>query len=150
MEQAIALAVDSATSGRGGPFGAVIVRGDEVVAIGTNLVTAWSDPTAHAEIVAIRRAAEALGRVDLEGCEIYASCEPCPMCMGAILWARLDRLYFAARSEDAVAAGFDDGRFYAELALPAEKRSIATVNLMREEAQAAFEAWRANPNRIEY
>ena len=150
MEQAIALAVDNAQSGRGGPFGTVIVRGEEVVAIGTNLVSAWTDPTAHAEIVAIRRAAEKLGSVDLHGCEIYASCEPCPMCLGAILWARLDRLVFAARSEDAKAAGFDDSRFYAEVALPAEKRSIATVNLMRDESLAAFEAWRLNPNRIEY
>ena len=91
-----------------------------------------------------------LGRFDLRGCEIYASCEPCPMCLGAILWARLDRLYFAARSEDAKQAGFDDSRFYNELSLPPEQRSLATFNLMREEGLAAFKAWRENPTRLEY
>lgn len=150
MEEAIALAVENARSGRGGPFGAVVVCGDEIVSMGTNMVIAWKDPTAHAEIVAIRRATEKLGRVELHGCEIYASCEPCPMCLGAILWARLERLYFAARSEDAKAAGFDDSRFYTELSLPADQRSLPAVNLMRPESLAAFEAWARNPDRVEY
>jgi guanine deaminase len=134
----------------GGPFGAVVLRGEEVLAEGTNLVTGSCDPTAHAEVVAIRRACERLGTHSLEGCEIYSSCEPCPMCLGAIEWARLDRLVFAATREDAERAGFDDARLYAELALPPQQRSLPTSRDLAEESWAPFAAWLGNEDRVPY
>lgn len=150
MKQAIELAVDNVVSGRGGPFGAVIVRDGEIVAEGVNLVTATNDPTAHAEIVAIREACRRLGRFQLEDCEIYASCEPCPMCLGAIYWARPALVYFASAKEDAAEAGFDDSFIYEEIRVPRSSRRIPFIPMMREEARAAFHEWRRRPNRIEY
>lgn len=150
MRRAIRLAVEAVESGLGGPFGAVIVREGEIVAVGQNRVTSAGDPTAHAEIVAIRAACEALGTHQLSGCVIYSSCEPCPMCLAAIEWARLDRLYYAATREDAAAAGFDDARLYEELALPPEERSLPTEMLLGDEALAAFRAWVDKKDRIPY
>jgi guanine deaminase len=150
MQKAIELAIDNVRNRRGGPFGALIVRGPEVIAAGANCVVASNDPTAHAEIVAIRAAGQALKTFDLSGCDIYTSCEPCPMCLGAIYWARLDRIYYAAQAIDAASAGFDDLRFYSELSLPVEQRTIPMIHVMRDEALAAFEAWKADPQRVDY
>lgn len=150
MERAIELARTHMEAGDGGPFGAVIVREDTLVAEGWNRVTTDHDPTAHAEIVAIRRACEALQTFSLEGCEIYASCEPCPMCLAAIWWARLDRLYYAGSREDAAYAGFDDARLYEEIARPPEARTIPSDQLLHEEARAVFEAWIAKPDKTPY
>jgi len=149
MAEAIELSVKNVAEG-GGPFAAVIVRDGEIVARGTNRVTSSNDPTAHAEIVAIRAAAAALQTFELRGCEIYSSCEPCPMCMGAIYWARLDALYFAATRDDAAAAGFDDSLIYTEIALPPTQRSIPIRQQMRDEAIRAFAAWNASLQKIRY
>jgi len=150
MEQAIALATENVTSGRGGPFGSVIVRDGKVVAAGANQVTTNNDPTAHAEIVVIRKACETLGTFSLAGCEIYTSCEPCPMCLAAIYWARLDAIYFGNTAADARWAGFDDAHLYDEVKKPLEERSIPTINLMRDKAILSFEAWREHAGRIDY
>src|ERR1700740_1755958 len=150
MERAIALATENVTSGRGGPFGAVIVRDGEIVATGANLVTATNDPTAHGEIVAIRNACAALGTFQLLGCDIYTSCEPCPMCLAAIYWARLDRIYFANSPQDAAAIGVDDGFLYREVPKPIEARSIPTVRLVLPEAEAVFAEWQAKPDKVQY
>jgi len=148
MRRAIRLAVEAVELGLGGPFGAVIVREGKIVAVGQNRVTSAADPTAHAEIVAIRAACEALDTHQLSGCVIYSSCEPCPMCLAAIEWARLDRLYFAATREDAAAAGFDDARLYEELARPPRERSLPTDTLLGEEALVAFRAWGEKDDRV--
>jgi guanine deaminase len=150
LRRAIALAVDSARSGRGGPFGAVVVREGAIIAEGVNSVTANHDPTAHAEIVAIREACRQLSTFSLRGCVIYASCEPCPMCLGAIYWARLDAFYYASTREDASAAGFDDSLLYEELPLAPDRRRIPGLPLLREEGWAAFAAWLATPGRVPY
>lgn len=150
MARAIELSVENVRTGRGGPFGSVIVRNGSVIAEGTNRVTATNDPTAHAEIVAIRAACEKLGAFELKGCEIYASCEPCPMCLGAIYWARLDRIYFAGTAADASDAGFDDSFIYREITQPQQQRTIAMVPLMREQALEAFRLWKAKPDKISY
>jgi guanine deaminase len=150
MQQAIALATESVTSGRGGPFGAVIVRNGEVLAVGSNLVTATNDPTAHAEVVVIRNACTKLGSFSLKGCEIYTSCEPCPMCLAAIYWARMDAIYYGNTAADAAAAGFDDAFLYDEMKLPIERRSIPTTNLLRDQAISSFNAWRQFAGRIDY
>jgi guanine deaminase len=150
MQRAIALATENVTSGRGGPFGAVIVRGGEMVASGANLVTSTNDPTAHGEITAIRNACAALGSFELSGCEIYSSCEPCPMCLAAIYWARLEAIFYGCRAADAAAAGFDDAFLYGEMKLPIDQRKIPAVNLLPEEAISAFDAWRAQSDRIDY
>ena len=150
MRRAIELATENARSGRGGPFGAVVVRGGEVIAEGTNQVTAGNDPTAHAEVLAIRRACAELGTFHLGGCEIYASCEPCPMCLGAIYWARLDRLWFGAGRRDAAAAGFSDELIYDELGLAPEARSLPAGILLPDEALAALEAWRRQEDKVPY
>ena len=150
MEKAIALATENVTSGRGGPFGAVIVRDGEIVGSGANLVTATNDPTAHGEIVAIRDACAALGTFRLTGCHIYTSCEPCPMCLAAIYWARCDAIFYGGCSADAAAAGFDDAFLYAELKRPIDQRKIPTVNLLRQQAISSFDAWRAQAGRIDY
>ena len=136
--------------GRGGPFGAVIVRDGEIVATGANLVTATNDPTAHAEIVAIRNACAALGSFQLAGCHIYTSCEPCPMCLAAIYWARCDAIFYGSTAADAAAAGFDDAFLYDEVKRPMDERKIPTVNLLREKAMSSFDAWRAHAGRIDY
>src|SRR5574340_403039 len=148
--EAIQLAVDNVRAGRGGPFAALVVKDGRVIARGTNLVTANNDPTAHAEIVAIRKACRALGSFQLTGCEIYASCEPCPMCLGAIYWARPAGLCYGATSRDAAEAGFDDSLIYGELKRPPHERRIPTVAMMRDEALRPFAEWRAKTDKTEY
>jgi len=150
MARAIQLSIDGVQSGQGGPFGAVIVRTGKIVAEGVNRVTSSNDPTAHAEVLAVRRACEKLGVFELKDCELYTSCEPCPMCLGAIYWARLSRLYFANTKEDAAAIGFDDSRIYQQFALPAAQREIPTTQLLRAEALAAFREWQAKPDKEVY
>ncbi|MBP1677577.1 MAG: CMP/dCMP deaminase zinc-binding protein [Bacteroidetes bacterium] len=149
MRKAIALSVKNVKSG-GGPFGAVIVKDGEVIATGANSVTKNNDPTAHAEVTAIRKAARKLGTFDLSGCEIYTSCEPCPMCLAAIYWARLDKIYFGNTKADAKEIGFDDSFIYDEIALKVEDRKIATSQMMREDALEAFKAWANKEDKIEY
>lgn len=149
MQMAIDLAVENVAN-NGGPFGAVIVRGDEIVATGANRVTASCDPTAHAEVSAIRNACDKLGTFDLSGCDIYTSCEPCPMCLGAIYWAHLDRIYYGCNKEDAAAAGFDDSFIYKELELDYASRSKHIEELLPDKAKATFEAWAAKTDKIEY
>ncbi|MDY4873407.1 MAG: nucleoside deaminase [Alloprevotella sp.] len=149
MREAIKLSAESVRSG-GGPFGAVIVRNGEIIARGENRVTVCNDPTAHAEVSAIREAAARLGTYDLSGCEIYSSCEPCPMCLGAIYWARLDRLYYAGTRADAANVGFDDAHIYEELPLDPSQRELPTESLLREEAQLVFEAWASKLDKKEY
>jgi guanine deaminase len=150
MRACIAQAIENASSGRGGPFAAIVVRDGSPIASGANAVTATFDPTAHAEIQAIRAAGSALRAFDHSGCELYASCEPCPMCLAAAYWARVDRVYFAATRFDAAAAGFDDARIYSELGQPASQRTLPLVHLPLPEAVAPFEAWLRNPNRVPY
>jgi guanine deaminase len=150
MEKAIALATENVTSGRGGPFGAVIVRDGSIVATGTNLVTATNDPTAHAEVVAIRNACAALSSFELSGCHIYTSCEPCPMCLAAIYWARCAAIFYGNCAADAAAAGFDDAFLYEEMTRPMDQRTIPAVNLLPELAISSFHAWRAHAGRIDY
>lgn len=150
MEQAIALATENVTSGRGGPFGAVIVRDGEVVATGVNLVTASIDPTAHAEVVAIRNACTKLKSFQLKGCHIYTSCEPCPMCLAAIYWARCGAIFYGSNSADAAAAGFDDAFLYEEMKRPLNQRKISAINLLAEKAISSFDAWRTYARRIDY
>jgi guanine deaminase len=143
LERAIEIGRQAMLEGTGGPFGAVIARGDEWIAEGSNRVTSALDPTAHAEIVAIREACRKLCRHSLCGCQLYASCEPCPMCLGATYWARIDALYFAASREDAEAVGFDDARIYEELRREVGARTLFTRQALREEAQAMMEPWLA-------
>jgi tRNA(Arg) A34 adenosine deaminase TadA len=150
MRRAIALSCESVESGAGGPFGAVIVRDGVIVAEGSNKVTSTNDPTAHAEVVAIRNACAALGKFDLRGCEIYTSCEPCPMCLAAIYWARLDHIYFGNDRAAAAAIGFDDEALYREVALPIAQRGVPTEPLLPDEAAAAFSAWAEKPDKIAY
>ena len=149
MARAIELSIENVQSG-GGPFGAVIVRSGEIIAEGTNQVTARHDPTAHAEVMAIRAACAKLGSFELRDCELYTSCEPCPMCLGAIYWARLGRLYFANTAADAAKIRFDDSFIYSEIALRHAERRIPTTQMMREEAQAAFRAWEEKPDKRRY
>ncbi len=149
MREAIRLSMENVANG-GGPFGAVIARGGEIIATGVNRVTASNDPTAHAEVSAIRRAAQALGTFNLSGCEIFTSCEPCPMCLGAIYWARLDRVYYANTKADAKAVGFDDSFIYDELALPRDRRKLPSVPMMRNEAIKVFEEWVRKEDKVEY
>ncbi len=150
MAKAIELAEENIKSLAGGPFGAVVVKDGKIVGKGSNKVTVHNDPTAHAEIMAIRDAAKNLGTFDLSGCEIYSSCEPCPMCLGAIYWARFDKLYYAATKDDAAKANFDDSFIYKEFALPKEERSILAVQMMRENAVKVFEEWNNTENKIPY
>ena len=150
MARAIQLSLENVHSGRGGPFGAVIVKDNAILAESANEVTATNDPTAHAEVLAIRRACQKLGTFELQDCEIYTSCEPCPMCLGAIYWARLSRIYFANEDADAARIGFDDSLIYRELAQPDSQRKIPMVQMMREQALAAFHAWENLPNKIKY
>jgi guanine deaminase len=149
MRRAIALALENIRNG-GGPFGAVVVKDGNVVAEGVNRVTVDHDPTAHAEVMAIRAACAALGSFALKGCELYASCEPCPMCLGAIYWARLSCVYFAGTAEDAAAAGFDDAFIYREIAVPHEYRRVAMSGLLREDGKRVFRAWTAAPDKTTY
>lgn len=150
MHLAITAARENIDSGRGGPFGAVIVRDGVVLAVAGNRVTSSNDPTAHAEVVAIREACKVAESFDLSGCEIYASCEPCPMCLGAIMWARIDKLYYAADRHDAADAGFDDEIFYRELNLPIEKRYLQPTQIMQHDAKLVFEKWIESEDKIPY
>jgi tRNA(Arg) A34 adenosine deaminase TadA len=150
MRRAIALALENVRSARGGPFAALVAKDGKVIAEGANSVAATNDPTAHAEIVAIRAACEALGNFQLTGCELYTTCEPCPMCLGAIYWARPARVFFAGVAADAANAGFDDALIYEELRRPPESRRIPMIPLMREESLAIFAAWKQQPNKTEY
>ena len=150
MARAIQLSIDNVRSGQGGPFGAVVVQGGSIVAEGVNQVTLTHDPTAHAEMLAIRQACRKLGRFELKGCDLYASCEPCPMCLGAIYWARLSRVYFANCASDASNTGFDDSFIYGEIGRPLSQRKIPMVQMMREEALAAFRAWQETPDKTRY
>jgi guanine deaminase len=149
LRQAIALAVESAGTD-GGPFGAVVAKGDTIVSTGTNRVTASGDPTAHAEVVAIRRAAEALGTHDLSGSMLYTSTEPCPMCLAAAWWARIDAIVFAADRDAAARAGFDDAAIYKEVAADRDVRAIPCRQHLADEGERPFEAWAANPARKAY
>ena len=150
MRRAIELARNGMESNAGGPFGCVVARGDEIVGEGNNRVTSTNDPTAHAEVVAIRNACNELNAFQLTGCTIYTSCEPCPMCLGAILWARPDAIYFAGSREDAAEAGFDDEYFYNELNCDNDSRELPLKNLLRSDAQAVFAEWISKPDKVGY
>jgi len=149
MRKAIALSVDNIKKG-GGPFGAVIVKDGKIVATGVNRVTANTDPTAHAEVNAIRKASKKLGTFDLAGCEIYTSCEPCPMCLGAVYWAHLDKMYYGNTKTDAKNIGFDDSFIYDEIELKPENRRLQSVQLLPDEAIKAFESWVNASDKVEY
>jgi tRNA(Arg) A34 adenosine deaminase TadA len=150
LRRAIALATRNVTSGAGGPFAALVVRDDQVIGEGVNLVTATNDPTAHGEVTAIRAACKALKTFTLAGCELYTSCEPCPMCLAASHWARLDAVFYGAGAEDAAKAGFDDAYLYAEFRKDPADRSLPAAQFLRDEAWASFAAWIASPNKILY
>jgi len=150
VDRVIELAIENVRSGQGGPFASVVVRGGAILAEGANLVTSTNDPCAHAEIVAIRRACQKLGSFELRGCEIYSSCEPCPMCLGAIYWARLARIYFAAAKEDASRAGFDDSFIYQEFSRRGDQRKIQMMRIMNHKALDPFRAWEQQPNKVPY
>jgi guanine deaminase len=150
MARAIQLSIEGVQSGHGGPFGAVIVQKNQIIAEGVNQVTSVNDPTAHAEVQAIRLACQKLGGFELRECELYSSCEPCPMCLGAIYWARLSRVFFANTAEDAASIGFDDSFIYSELKQMHSRRRIPAIQMMREEALAGFRAWMEKPGRIPY
>jgi tRNA(Arg) A34 adenosine deaminase TadA len=150
MARAIEIAIKNVRSGQGGPFGAVVVKDGAIVSEAVNQVTATNDPTAHAEVLAIRRACQQLGVFELKTCELYTSCEPCPMCLGAIYWTRFSRVYFGSFAADASKAGFDDSFIYREIAQPHAQRGIPMIQMMRQEALAAFRAWEEKPNKIPY
>ncbi len=147
MRQAIALAKNGMLSGNGGPFGCVIVKDGKIVGQGSNMVLKTKDPTAHAEVVAIRDACKTLDHYQLEGCEVYTSCEPCPMCMGAIFWARPAKVFFACTKEDAAIVGFDDAFIYQEIEVNPANRKIPMNSLLREESLEAFELWKEKGNK---
>lgn len=149
MRRAISLSVESVSNG-GGPFGAVIAKDGVIVAEAANRVTLDNDPTAHAEICAIRKAAHSLGTYDLSGCDIYSSCEPCPMCLGAIYWSRLDKLYYASDRKDAAGVGFDDEFIYTEMPLPPAERRLPSEQLLADEARRAFRLWEEKADRVDY
>ena len=150
MRKAIELSIENVRSGKGGPFAALVVKDGEIISTGTNLVTTSFDPTAHAEVVAIRQACRALSRFQLSGCEIYTSCEPCPMCLGAIYWARPSKVYFGNTHADAARIGFDDSFIYHQLQVTAADRAIPMIQLMRDEALAAFGEWERKTDRVPY
>ena len=150
MQEAINLSRQGMDNNQGGPFGCIVVRGEEIVGRGNNCVTSSNDPTAHAEVVAIRDACKNLGTFQLTDCEVYTSCEPCPMCFGAIYWARPKALYFAGTKEDAANAGFDDSMIYQQIAMPLDGRSIPAKNILREAAQEIFTSWINKPDKIAY
>src|ERR1035441_2400437 len=150
LRRAILLATANVVSGKGGPFGALIVRDGQIVGEGVNTVTLDNDPTAHGEVNAIRAAAKALHTSALAGCQLYSSCEPCPMCLAAAHWARIDAIYYGASAEDAARAGFDDAFLYEEFRKPQAERSLASTQLLADEAWASFAAWIASTSKIEY
>ena len=150
MHEAIRLSIENVQSRNGGPFGAVIVKNGEIIATGVNEVTKSNDPTAHAEIIAIRNACKTLDSFQLDDCEIYCSCELCPMCLGAIYWARPKAIYFANTKTDATEINFDDNYIYQELELPIHERKLSTIQLLRDEAQSAFLQWQKSDKKIDY
>jgi len=150
MKRAISLATDNVRNNTGGPFGAVIVKDGRIVGEGVNKVTATNDATAHAEIVAIRNACRNLNTFRLDGCELYTSCEPCPMCLAASYWAHITAIYFGNRAEDAARIHFADAFLYEQLALPREKRAVPEHEMMREQAWESFQAWIESPSKVEY
>lgn len=150
LREAIQLSIEKMQANAGGPFGAVVVRNGEIVGRGWNQVTSTNDPTAHAEVVAIRNACSRLNTFSLAGCEIYSSCEPCPLCLAAIYWSRLDQIYFAATCDDAAEAGFDDRSFYREIRKPACERAISMQQALREEALVVLQTWTKKEDRIRY
>lgn len=150
LRRAIALATENVLSGKGGPFGAVIVRDGKIVGEGANSVTGTNDPTAHGEVNAIRAAARSLGTFTLAGCELYTSCEPCPMCLAAAYWARIDAIYYGACAADAARAGFDDAYLYGEMCKDHGARAIPSAQLLGDEAWSSFQAWLDSPDKIEY
>jgi len=150
IDKTIQLAIENVNSGRGGPFGALVVKDGEIIASGANQVTSSFDPTAHAEIVAIRKACQVLGSFELTGCEIYCSCEPCPMCLGAIYWSRPARVFFAAPGHAAADAGFDDSFIRKQICRPYSDQPLPIVQLPHDQALAPFQAWKEKPNKIEY
>lgn len=150
MRQAIALAIENVRSGRGGPFGAVVVKDGKVIATGVNRVTATNDPTAHAEVTAIRSACAELGTFQLKGCDVYTSCEPCPMCLAAIYWARCGAIYYGNTAADAAKVGFDDSFLYDEMKKPLAERSLPLMQMLPDEAWASFKAWRDAATKVLY
>jgi guanine deaminase len=150
LREAIRISNEKMEDNEGGPFGAVVVRDGQIIGHGWNRVTSTNDPTAHAEIVAIRDACSHLKSFSLAGCELYSSCEPCPLCLAAIYWSRMDRIFYAATCEDASAAGFDDRHFYRELGKPASERSIPVEQALRDEALVTLQAWMRKEDRIPY
>jgi guanine deaminase len=150
MKEAIRLSLEKMLEGHAGPFGAIVVKEDRIIGRGWNQVVTTGDPTAHAEMVAIREACRGLNHHQLTGCEIYASCEPCPMCLGAIYWARLDRVWYAATRQDAARAGFDDAFIYEELARPVDRRRVPTLQALRDEALTALDAWSNKADKTPY
>lgn len=150
MREAIRLSVENVASGKGGPFAAIVVKDGAIIATGTNQVTSTLDPTAHAEVTAIRNACKALGDFQLTGCELYTTCEPCPMCLGAIYWARPDKVYYGNTREDAARIGFDDDFIYQEVPLAPEKRKYPLRPLLRTEALSAFRAWEEKTDKTPY
>ena len=150
MQRAIELSLENVRSGAGGPFAALVVRDGSILATGTNQVTALQDPTAHAEVVAIRGACQVVRNFQLSDCELFTTCEPCPMCMGAIYWARLAKVYYANTRDDAARIGFDDSLIYDQLLLPLDQRKIPMVPLMREQALEAFREWEKSQTKIQY
>ncbi|MBC3538133.1 nucleoside deaminase [Rufibacter sp. H-1] len=150
MREAIRLSIEKMKEGKGGPFGAVVVKDGQIIARGFNNVTSSNDPTAHAEVDAIRKACQTLGTFQLTGCELYTSCEPCPMCLGAIYWARPDKVYYGNTKADAAAIGFDDAFIYEELELPLHARSLTMEQLLPEEALLGFKEWEKHEGRTEY
>tara|TARA_B100001105_G_C22342366_1_gene421913 strand:+ start:10 stop:489 length:480 start_codon:yes stop_codon:yes gene_type:complete len=150
MREAIRLSMENVQSGNGGPFGTVIVKNGKIIATGVNEVTKSNDPTAHAEMIAIRNACEKLNSFQLDECDIYCSCEPCPMCLGAIYWARPKSIYFANSKKDAAEINFDDNFIYQEIKLPIHERKLTITQLLRDEAQFVFLQWQESENKIEY
>ncbi len=150
LRRAIALATENVTSGKGGPFGAVIVRDGKIVGEGANSVTTTLDPTAHGEVNAIRAACRALGTFTLKGCQLYTSCEPCPMCLAAAYWARVDQIFYGCKAADAARAGFDDAYLYDEMCKDHAARAIPSQQLLGDEAWSSFAAWIASPIKVEY
>jgi tRNA(Arg) A34 adenosine deaminase TadA len=150
MDEAIRLAEENVNSGKGGPFGAVVVRDGQIIARGVNMVSAHNDPTAHAEVVAIRAACKELGWFEIKDCELYSSCEPCPMCLGAIYWARPKALYFAASRKDAADAGFDDAHIYDEICAPIAERKIPTTHARHGKSLNPFKKWAESGNKVPY
>lgn len=150
MQKAIELSIDNVKSGKGGPFGAVVVKDGKIIAQGANSVTSHNDPTAHAEVMAIREACKVLGTFQLDGCDIYTSCEPCPMCLGAIYWARPNKVYYANTKKDAADINFDDDFIYAEIAKPLNERSLQFIQMSRTEALEAFKLWSTKQDKIDY